>query len=389
MHVGVFSYYYLPVINGVTITIADWKKWGEQNGVTFTICIPTLDKRVSKDPSVVMYPSVPIYRRIGITVPMFPNAFVEKEFAKRRIDLIHVHHPFSIGNLALLTKKRLRVPLLFTYHTRYTDYVASYAPGFLAEMFTRSITRRIVRFINQCDAVTAANETLRDELRRNGVRTPVSIVPPGIDTKQYSSGNRDETRKRLGIAPQDTVLLYVGRLAKEKNIYFLMHAFARIHSRVPHIRMLLTGNGFEEHALRRFVEKNGLSARVLFATQETVKTIPGIYACADAFLYASQTETYGRVIVEAMSAALPIIALAGPSIVDLLRDGVTGRVLFHQSPEAFGDAVVSVLGDITSAKFLGLRAQKEARARYDSAVSWKQLFGVYDAMRAQFRASST
>jgi len=369
MNIGVFSYYFLPVVNGVTITIADWKRVGEKIGAHFILYEPG-----------VSYPAVGILKRFGITVPMFPELFIEKELRKQHIDILHVHHPFYIGNLALFAKIKLGIPLVFTYHTRYADYFSSYLPWFSGEIMSGIVTRILVRFMNACDAVTVANESLKQEILRQGVRTPIFIVPPGIDTYAFAVGDRTKTRKRFGLTTRDTVLLYVGRLAKEKNIYFLLRSFIYLHKQASNSKLLLVGNGPEEQRLRSYAKKNRLSGDIIFAVNETLQSIADMYAAADMFVYASQTETYGRVIVEAMAARLPIVALAGPSIIDLLQDGITGRIVFKRSPRAFAAVVVELVRNTVTQTFLGTHAQIESREKYDSAASWKALHFVYRAV---------
>lgn len=380
MHVGVFSYYYLPVVNGVTLTIADWKKWAQKDGIRFTICIPQLNDSIVATPDVFEYPAIRLYRKFGITVPLFPQKVVEQELANRNVDILHVHHPFYIGKLALAAKRVLGIPLVFTYHTRYSDYMMSYFP-LVSKKFAKSIvTSFMVRFMNKCDAVTVSNDSLKHELLKQGVRVPIFLVPPGIDTAKYSTGDRDVTRTRLGISPDDTVLLYVGRLAKEKNIYFLLNALFRIHKNNPHVKLLCAGNGLEEKRIRAYAKRKKLESRIVLADHENPDSIAHIYAAADIFVYASQTETFGRVIVEAMSAKLPVVALSGPSIIDILKDGITGRIVFKKSIREFTKVVLEVIKNNKTMKSLGLQGQREAIKQYDSIVSWKKLRNVYETV---------
>lgn len=382
MQVGVFSYYYFPIINGVVLTIADWKTWAKTDQVSFTICVPSLNTKKYDDPDVFEYPSVPLYKRFGITVPFFPGGLVAKELRRRKMDILHVHHPFYIGNLALSAKRALNIPLVFTYHTRYSDYVRMYLPWISEHLVVSTVRFFMVRFMNQCDAVTVANDSLKHELLRQGVRTPIFLVPPGVDTKKYGRGDRARTRKRFGLKSRDTALLYVGRLAVEKNIYFLMHAFILLHKRMPNMKLLLAGSGPEERSLRTFVARKKLEKYVLFADKENPDTISGVYRAADLFVYASQTETFGRVIVEAMSVGLPVVALAGPSIVDILSDGITGRIVFQKSPKSFAQCIIDLVRNKKLMKEIGIRAKIEAIHQYDSSVSWKKLFDVYQSLIA-------
>ncbi|KKW10240.1 MAG: Glycosyl transferase group 1, partial [Microgenomates group bacterium GW2011_GWC1_49_7] len=161
-HVGVFSYYYLPIVNGVTLTIADWMRHAKRSGIQSTIFIPNLGSDVYRGVAdVVPYPAVPLYRRLGITIPMFPETYVLREVLQRKIDLLHAHHPFYIGNLALTVKKQYKLPLVFTYHTRYSDYVASYMPALSPHMVQALTIKFLLRFLNQCDAITVSNTALK------------------------------------------------------------------------------------------------------------------------------------------------------------------------------------------------------------------------------------
>ncbi len=384
MHIGVFSYYYLPIVNGVTLTIADWMRHAKSSGIQSTIFVPNLGKDVYRDTKeAIPYPAVPLYRRFGITIPMFPETYVLQEISKRNINLLHAHHPFYIGNLALSVKKKYKLPLVFTYHTRYSDYVASYMPHMSPQTIQAFTIKFLLRFLNQCDAITVSNTALKYELLTNGVSTPMYVVPPGVETKRFATANRALGRKRLQADSKEKILLYVGRLAKEKNIYFLMRACASIVKKLPNVKCVFLGHGLEEAGLRAYAKKRGFAKNVVFATQETVETVPDIYAAADMFMYASQTETYGRVIVEAMAAGLPIVALAGPSIVDLLQDGITGRLVFKKSPRLFAQIVLELMKDTDKRTFLASHAQKEAETKYDSAASWDQLSAVYHTVLAK------
>ena len=384
MNIGVFSYYYLPIINGVVLTIRDWKIYTQSKHHLIRVYVPNGSDKTN-DTDVSYFPAVPLYRRFGITVPMFPEGMIEKEIRLRKHTLLHVHHPHYIGQLAIFAKKKMGVPLIFTYHTRYADYLRIYLPYISIGVSHFILTRGIVRFMNQCDGVTVANDSLRDEIIRYGVRAPVYVVPPGVDTKFMSSGNRATTRRRFHYDVSDDVLLYVGRFAKEKNIYFLMKAFARIAKKNAHVRFLLCGQGLEENQLRRVAKQKHVDHLVQFATNETPQTIRHIYAAADMFVYASKTETYGRAIVEAMAAGLPIVALRAVSVIDLLKDGITGRIVTRDSAALFSDVVLSLLRQKNVAHDIGEAAACDAREKYDNAVSGRMLLRVYKAVEDVYR----
>jgi glycosyltransferase involved in cell wall biosynthesis len=378
MHIGVFTYYYYPIINGVVLTIGDWKKEAERSGISMTVFTSQADRKRSTDPDIVEYAAIRLYKKLGFTIPVFPASTIEKEIATRHITLLHVHHPFNIGRLALTMKEKFHLPVVFTYHTRYTDYVRTYVPFFLTRFVNPIITGMVVRFMNACDAVTVASESLKYELASKGVRTPIYIVPPGIDTKKFKNGNRMALRNRYGISDRDTAILYVGRLAKEKNIYFLLRSFLRIHRSMPRTRLLLVGNGLEEESIRAYARRKHIADAVYVVTDRTPQNIADAYGAADLFVHASQTETFGRVLVEAMAAGLPIVALNGPSVTDLIADGMNGVKVYRKSARVFAAQAVDVLNNPSKAASMGQQAQRDAREHFDNSVSWSKLKKVYD-----------
>lgn len=384
MHIGVFTYYYYPIINGVVLTIGDWKKEAGRSGIPMTVFTSQADWKKSTDPDVVEYAAIRLYKKLGFTIPIFPAGTIEKEIITRHITLLHVHHPFYIGRLALTIKEKFHLPIVFTYHTRYTDYIRTYFPSVITKFINLIVTRMVVRFMNACDAVTVASESLKYELASKGVRTPIYIAPPGIDTKKFNHGSRMSLRTRYGISDRDTAILYVGRLAKEKNIYFLLRAFLFIHRRMPRTRLLLVGNGLEEESIRTYARRKHIADVVHIITDRTPQNIADAYAAADMFVYASQTETFGRVLVEAMAAGLPIVALNGPSIMDLIADGINGVKVYRKSARVFAGRMIDVLNNPSKAASMGQQAQKDAREHFDNRISWAKLKEVYTAVAGNF-----
>lgn len=379
MNVAVFTYYYLPLLNGVVLTIRDWYDKAIQGGDTATIFVPYIGKKL-KVSHVYEYPAIPLYKRFGITIPTFPDQSIEQIFLKKKFDLIHVHHPFFIGSLALSFKKKYQIPLLYTYHTRVSDYIRTYFP-FLSRQVIQFIVRiSLVRFMNKTDAVTVANQSLIEELVKMGVTVPIYIVPPGVPTNVIANGDRLKTQKRFRIQKGSTVLLYVGRLAKEKNIFFLLKVFARLYADDRMLVFVLAGHGMDEQRIAAFIRKHKLDDAIILATHETPTTIPDIYAMADMFIYASQTETYGRVLVEAMAAKLPVVALHAPSVTGLVRDKINGRIVYKKTLAAYTNTVKELLADKKSRETYAAVGKKFAVAEHDSAVSWKKLMEVYRAI---------
>jgi len=178
------------------------------------------------------------------------------------------------------------------------------------------------------------------------------------------------------------VLLYVGRLAKEKNIYFLLRSFLFIHRQKPKTHFFLVGSGMEEERIRAYARRKHVAEFVHILTDRTPQNIEDAYGAADVFMYASQTETFGRVLAEAMAAGLPIVALNGLSINDLITDGMTGIKVYKKSTRVFANRVLEVLDDPVKAASMGGQAREYACENFDNRVSWSKLKEVYDVVAA-------
>ena len=380
MHIAAISYFYHPIVNGVVATIDDWKQEAQKQGATYVVIAPHLVGE-KPEPDVVRFPSLSILRRVGITVPWFPEQMVERELRKRTIDVIHVHHPFFLGSLAIRMGKRLGVPVVFTYHTRYSEYAKSYLPFIPGTIVDRVVERSVTSFVNQCQVVTVALPTLKKELLAQGVKTPISVVPIGVDTTRFARGNGGKIRTTLRIPKDDPVILYVGRIAQEKNIFVLFDAVRTVLARYPRAHMCWVGVGPEAGVLAQRIASEHLTERMHLMTPGSYRDIPDYYGAGDIFISASVTETFGRVFVEAMAAGLPVVAARTPTIGDVIENNRTGIIVPDNSPEDFANALTRLLADRALAKRLGSEAALRAKTQFDVSVSWQALARVYESVR--------
>jgi glycosyltransferase involved in cell wall biosynthesis len=185
--------------------------------------------------------------------------------------------------------RRYRRPLVFTYHTRYEKY-AHYVP-LRRELVERLAVRLSTRFAARADAVIAPSTVIRDELRRRGVTTPITVVPTGVDIERFRPGDRVPARRALGLPERGPLLLYVGRLDREKSVDRLLVAVERVGSTLPESRFVLVGQGTEAERLRRLAASTAMASRIRFAGVKPHHTLARYYQAADLFLFASQTET--------------------------------------------------------------------------------------------------
>ena len=265
--------------------------------------------------------------------------------------------------MAIRAARRAGIPLIFTYHTQLEQY-AHYAP------FETGMTRRAVRgltrmYANAADVVIVPTAAMESRLRELGVRKRIEVLPTGIDLASFQAASRLESRARLGIAPEERLVLWVGRLGREKNPRLALEAFARLPDET---RMLIVGEGTERASLER-IAASATPGRVRFLGERPRSALPALYACADA-LFTSVTETQGIVLVEALAAGLPIVAVDTPQSRE-----VTGEIarFCDPTPDALAENLRVVLARGHAARDRSLAVAR----RYDTAAIVSRMLNVY------------
>lgn len=239
--------------------------------------------------------------------------------------IIHAHHPFLLGDTALRLSARMNVPIIFTHHTRYEDYT-HYVP-FDSPTLREFAVNLSTEFANLCDGVIAPSESLAELIRSRGVQTPIRVIPTGIDLAAFGSGDGTGFRRRHNLAADAFVVGHVGRLAPEKNLALLADAVARFVKKVPSARFLVVGLGPSQDLLEETFSKRGIPGQLVLVGEHVGPSLADAYAAMDAFAFASLSETQGLVIVEAMAAGVPVIALDASGVRDVVRNNENGLLL--------------------------------------------------------------
>ncbi|MFN2448877.1 MAG: glycosyltransferase [Candidatus Baltobacteraceae bacterium] len=314
MRAGFFTEVYRPVVNGVVASIDALAAGLRELGHEVSVFAPGAPGSDRDEPPVFRIPSLPLpiaspYR---LTVPHVRRG--PRHAVIDHLQIVHAHSPFVTGWMAARIARRLRVPLIYTYHTRLEEY-AHYVP-FEANATKRAAEALTRTYANTADAVVVPTHAMQERLLELGVEVPIEIVPSGIDLELFGGGRRsDALRTRLGVKPGQRLLFTVSRLAREKNIDLLLHALAR--TRVPAL-LAIAGEGPYEPDLRALVQSLGLQDRVVFIGPVQREELPHYYASADAFVFASVTETQGMVLAEALAAGASVIAADVPQVRDVL-----------------------------------------------------------------------
>ncbi len=322
MRIGIFSDSYKPYVSGVVNSIELFTRELRALGHEVYIFAPSYPNYQDEEPGVFRFRSVqaPTNRDFSVAIPF------SLEFApvlrELKLDLIHVHSPFILGQVGAVQARRLNIPLIFTYHTLYEQYV-HYVP--ISPNLTRELVVRLSRhFCNRCDLVITPTKQVQELLDIYGVLAPIEVIPTGIDLVRFSQGDPTWLRKKLHLDPAEKILLFVGRLTKEKNVELLIRAFDHIQKDHPQTRLVLVAGGPEEEHLKDLVEALGLKEWVIFMGPQTGQALVNCYHGADCFVFPSVTETQGLVILEAMASGLPVVAVKAFGVADMISSGQDG-----------------------------------------------------------------
>jgi 1,2-diacylglycerol 3-alpha-glucosyltransferase len=385
MRVLMLSDVYFPRVNGVSTSIQTFRADLQALGAKVTLLAPRY-ATASPGQTAVLQDDGDIVRIDSRAVPLDPEDRLMswRELGKwsavlraEDFDIVHVQTPFLAHYLGRRIARRLGVPLVETYHTYFEHYLHHYVPA-LPAVITKAIARRVT--VAQChdvQAVISPSRQMADALRAYGVRTPIEVLPTGLPESCFSSGDGERFRAQQGIAPGRPVALFVGRVAHEKNIDFLLRMLPALRAQVSDVLLVIAGEGPAQQHLRDLVRDTALVDHVHFVGYLDRKTsLLDCYRAADAFVFASRTETQGLVLLEAMAQGTPVVSTAVMGTADVLA-GVKGAVVVPEDIEAFAAGVASVLRDPERRATLSALAREDAQ-RWSARQLAERLLRFYE-----------
>lgn len=361
------------MLGGVATAVETVRAVLRRLGHEVFIIAPRWSDSPDQDPWVIRVPSVPAptYPDFGLPLPLLPTS--ESAIRALDLDVFHAQHPFLLGGSARRLARRLARPLVFTYHTLYDKY-AHYVP-LPRKLVARSAVAWSTRYANAVDLVVAPSMALASRLRAQGVRRPIEVLPTGVDLTRFRPGDRVTARGDLGLPLRPPTLLYVGRLDREKNLPFLLDAFEHAAAVHPDVQLVLVGRGTQEDALRAHAARLRAAGRVRFVGGFPPGEVVRYYQAADAFVFASTTETQGLAVLEAMATGVPVVAVRAFGVEEAVVDGVTG-LLVPEDRAAFAAVVLQVLGDPGLAAKLASGGREGAQA-FSADTLGRRLVTIY------------
>jgi glycosyltransferase involved in cell wall biosynthesis len=373
MRIALFSDSVLPVLNGVSVSVDALVSELRNSGHSVTVFAPRHPAYEERDPNTYRFRSIEMPFAKGFPMAYPPYIRMLRKFRNHEFDIVHTHTIGIVAFVGLRWAQSHGLPVVSTYHTLYDRY-AHYVP-YLPRRYARyKIAKHTSFYYNNVDHVITPSEVALRWLRRHSVTTPATIIPTAA--RPPLAHDRAEARRKLGMPPDHKVLLFVGRLAIEKNMETLFQAAAHAMREDASIRLWVVGDGPFRPDCQRIVRNLGIGDRVRFEGFVPRENVDPYYAASDLFVFASVTETQGLVIQEAMTYSLPPVLVEGGGASAGVTNDFNG-VVVRNDPVLFGQTILDVLSDDATYARLSANALKSTRD-LGPALTAERVLDVYN-----------
>jgi 1,2-diacylglycerol 3-alpha-glucosyltransferase len=377
MHIAYFTNTYLPVVSGVVRSVQSFREALSALGHNVFVFAQE-DDYEDTEPFIFRYPSLRLPLPVDIPAALPVSPFVDQLLPKLKLDVIHTHHPFLLGQTAATKARDLDLPLVFTFHTQYHEYThyVPFSQEQVQEFLRNQVMNWLREYMRKCQHIIIPSESMRSILVNDyGLADRFTVIPTGLDVEPFKNAEGTSLRRQWG-RPDDKVIISVGRLAEEKNWPTLLQAFAIALKEQPNLFLVLVGDGPQAQSLRQLAGELGIGERVLFAGRVPFDQVPAYLKAADLFAFASVTETQGLATLEAMAAGLPVVAVTGPGTLDIVEEGEQG-LLVKNDPQDLAKGIVNLICNPDAMSEFKVAALKKSRS-YDNKRLARKLVKVYE-----------
>lgn len=407
MRIGFFTDYYWPTRTGVSTAVESFRKQLEVLGHEVYIFAPADGMRINEDDDhIIRFPAIKgLFVENYMTSVFFPAQQIRK-IEKLDLEIVHVHTPSQIGLLGVHVALKNDIPLVTTYHTDLNEYIKTYpviGTGFMVlsllaplitgggfkdaklirpsrdrERMNQEATQQAMTLIhNYCDLVIAPSKKMELQLEEWQTTAPIEILPTGVDKITTSLEEIRQKKNKYDITPEDVVVMYTGRLGKEKNIELLVRSFAEALKTLPRIKLMLVGDFKHSQELVDLADNLGITPQLIRTGYVDHDEMGAILACADLYAFPSLTETQSLTVNEAAQAGLPLL-LVDPLINDVVQDGVNGLIV-KPTVADFTAGIIKILSDKALMAKMGTASITLAK-KFSEAAQAKKLADLYQAI---------
>jgi 1,2-diacylglycerol 3-alpha-glucosyltransferase len=376
MRIALFTECYLPVINGVVVSVSTSARELTRRGHEVRVFAPAYPGYQETDSRVHRLPSLSLSRSAYPLAWPRVNRRTRQVLSAYQPDIVHANHPFLTGRMARLEARRLERPLVFTYHTLVRAY-AHYLP--LPRGLVETLAVRWSReFSEASDCVIAPTRATAEVLRSYGVERRIEVIPTGIDLESVRAEPLPACRARFGLPEEVPIICCAGRIASEKSVDVLLRAFGRVAARHQQAHLLLVGGGPWMSQCQEMTRALGLAERVRFTGYVSQQQVFACLAEATLFAFPSLTDTQGLVVLEAMALGCPPVAARSGAVADIVRDGVDGLVV-DPTEEGLVDGMDRILASPELRRALAGEARRHAE-EFTAEKMTARLLQVYASL---------
>ncbi|MDO9508609.1 MAG: glycosyltransferase, partial [Thermovirgaceae bacterium] len=312
MNICMFTNTYLPHVGGVARSVASFAEDLRKLGYRVQVVAPTFanedGSQAEEEDDVLRVPAIQNFNGSDFSVRIALPYIIDDKIDESKPEVIHSHHPFLLGDAAFRAAFRRDLPLVFTHHTLYEQYIHYVSPE--SESMEQLAINLATQYANLCTLVIAPSESIARLITERGVISPIEVIPTGVDVEYFKSGDGKSFRRLFDIPMNARVIGHLGRLAPEKNLEYLCEAVIKALKKMPdETRFLVVGTGPSDSRIQEMFQKEGLEDRLIMAGSQSGRKLADAYNAMDLFVFSSKSETQGMVLTEAMAASTPVIAL--------------------------------------------------------------------------------
>ena len=378
MNILFISDVFFPRVNGVSTSINTFATELRALGHQVTLIAPSYSDEDKHEEWIVRVPSHKIYFDPEDRLMNFGKLKALLPWIRdRHFDVIHIHTPFTAHYVGIHFGKKLDIPVVETYHTFFEDYLHHYLP-FIPQFISRKLARTISRRqCNAVDGIVSPSKPMLDVLKQYGIKTPSEVVATGLDDSSFANVDGEHFRISHDIPLTQPMLLFVGRVAHEKNINFLLEMHVKLIRNHPDALLVITGEGPAEESIKHSMVRLGITNKVrMIGYLDRSHELIACYKAADIFVFASKSETQGLVLLEAMAQGTAVVALAELGTKSILIEG-EGVLIAKDDIDDFAHKVSVLLSDPTKRQMIGERGRQYAQEKWGAGTLAKKVFKFY------------
>lgn len=376
MNIAIFTNNYLPNPYGVATSIETFREEFEKLGHQVFIFAPKFPGYVDGNKNVFRYPSIDIEVKFRFPLPIPYSSGMDNILENLDIDIIHSQHPNLLGTAALKWAKKKNVPLIFTWHTLYDQYI-NFVPFIPGKLAAKWAIWNATKYANKADEIIVPTESIIPIIQKWGVENKkITPIATGVKAEEFADPDREKIRKKYEIKNDEILLILITRITEEKNVEFLLESLKDILKK-ENVKFILGGEGYLIPKLKQFTEKEGVGNKIIFPGIISHKEIKDYLAAGDIFVHASKSETQGMIITDAMYAGLPIVAVEATGVSSLVKNGENG-ILVAEDKKEFQEAVEKLINDKDLRQKFSESSKKIARENFTSEICAQKMLAVYE-----------